>query len=177
MKREDREFYQRIAGYGGGGLGRGCGPTLMCIVLAFVILCFMGCKSTDYVPVVEKHTETIHHHDSVKQIDSVHTENTTIIREVDSATMAQYGIQLKAQERAWLIQTEKLQREISRLKEMQKDSVSKQDSVPQIVIREVEKKQSIGQRISNFFADIVMNLIIFIILITVYWLIKNWLRR
>ena len=177
MNREDREFYQRIAGYGGGGLGRGCGPTLMCMIALFVFLCLIGCKSTEYVPVVEKHTETIHHHDSVKEIDSVMTEKTTIIREVDSALMAQYGIQLKANERAWLIQTEKLQKEISRLRELQKDSVAKQDSVPQIVIREVEKKQSFGQRISTFFSDIVMFLIIFIVVLTVYWLIKNGLRR
>lgn len=171
MKREDREFYQRR------GLCRGCVPTLMCIILVVLVLFFVGCKSTEYVPVVENHTETIHHHDSVKEVDSVYSEKTTIIREVDSAVMAQYGIQLKAQERAWLIQTERLQREISRLKEMQKDSVSKQDSVPRIVIKEVEKKQNIGQRISNFFANIVMNLIVLIVLITVCWLVKNRLRR
>lgn len=175
MKREDREFYQRIAGYCGGGLGKGCGPTLMCFVI-LIAWCFIGCKSTEYVPVVENHTETIHHHDTVKQIDSTHTEITTIIREVDSAMMAQYGIQLKAQERAFLIQTDKLQKEISRLKEIQRDSVAKQDSVPKIVIKEVEKKQSFWDRIHMFFSDVVMFLIIFIVLYTVYWLMKNRLR-
>ena len=176
MKREDREFYQRIAGYGGGGLGKGCGPVLMCMLILFAF-CLIGCKSTEYVPVVENHTETIHHHDTVKQIDSTHTEITTIIREVDSAMMAQYGIQLKAQERAFLIQTDKLQKEISRLKEIQKDSVAKQDSVPKIAIKEVEKKQSFGDRIQTFFSDAVMYMIIFIVVLTVYWFIKNGLRR
>lgn len=175
MKREDREFYQRIAGYGGGGLGKGCGPTLMCFII-LIVLCLIGCKQTEYVPVVETHTETVHHHDTVKQVDSTHTEITTIIREVDSAMMAQYGIQLKAQERAFLIQTDKLQKEISRLKEIQRDSVAKQDSVPKIVINEVEKKQSFWDRIHMFFSDVVMFLIIFIVLYTVYWLMKNRLR-
>lgn len=176
MKREDREFYQRIAGYGGGGLGKGCGPTLMCFVI-LIAWCFIGCKTKEYVPVVETHTEHHWHTDSVHQTDSVISHETTLIKEVDSATMAKYGIQLKNMERAWLIQNDKLQREISRLESMKADTVHKVDSIPKIVIKEVEKKQSIMQRISTFFADAIIGVIIFIVVFMVIRLIIGRLQR
>ena len=91
---------------------------------------FCSCKHIEYVTVPEVHTEHIYHTDSIHQVDSVIDHQTTIIREVDSATMAQYGIQLQSAQRAWLIQNERLQREIERLREMKGDSVFVHDSVP-----------------------------------------------
>lgn len=45
MKREDRDYYKRIA-QTGGGLGRGCGPTLMmCVILIAGILLVSGCRT------------------------------------------------------------------------------------------------------------------------------------
>ena len=55
---------------------------------------------------------------------------TTIIREVDSATMAQYGIRLAQAEKAWLVQSDKLYKEIERLRESKRDSVFIHDSIP-----------------------------------------------
>ena len=162
-----------------GGLGNGCGPSLMLYTLVgfIVVLLLSGCKATEYVPVVETHTEHHWHTDSVRQVDSVLTEKTTIVREVDSATMAQYGIQMKQMERAWLVQTDRLNREISMLQSQKSDTVHIVDSVPRIVIREVEKKQSLGDRLSAFAADAAIGVIIFVLVFLVYRLLIGRLRR
>lgn len=111
------------------------------IIQLFAILLLVGCKHVEYVTVPEVHTEHIYHTDSIHQIDSVFDHQTTVIREVDSATMAQYGIQLANAQRAWLIQNDRLQREIERLREKKADSVFIHDSiaVPYPVEKIVEK--------------------------------------
>ena len=83
------------------------------IILAIIITCVLmailsSCTTTKYVPVTETRTEHHWHTDTVRQRDSTHTERETIIREVDSAAMAKYGIQMQANQRAWLV----LQREM-----------------------------------------------------------------
>ena len=97
-------------------------------LVAVVVL--SGCTTTRYIPVTETHTEHHWHTDSVKERDSTHTEHETIIREVDSAAMAKYGIQMQANQRAWLV----LQREMeNRLRELEHTSANKdtvRDSIP-----------------------------------------------
>ncbi len=70
----------------------GCLQLASYLVMIFIglLLCALlgSCTTTKYVPVTQQHTEHHWHTDSVKERDSVHTENTTIIREVDSAAMA-----------------------------------------------------------------------------------------
>jgi hypothetical protein len=58
--------------------------------------------------------------------------------------MAKYGIQLKSAERAWLVKTAELQRQIERLEAMsiQKDSVHDSIPYPVEVIKEVPAKLS-----------------------------------
>ena len=98
------------------------------LVVAVVVL--SGCTTTRYIPVTETRTEHHWHTDSVKERDSTHTEHETIIREVDSAAMAKYGIQMQANQRAWLV----LQREMeNRLRELEHTSANKdtvRDSIP-----------------------------------------------
>jgi hypothetical protein len=104
----------------------------------------MGCTTTRYVPVTETHTEHHWHTDTVKERDSTHTERETVIREVDSAAMARYGIQMQANQRAWLV----LQREMeNRLRELEhmtanKDTVRDSIPVPYPVTEYVERKRS-----------------------------------
>lgn len=111
-------------------------------LLVAVLLCALlsGCTTTKYVPVTEQHTEHHWHTDSVKERDSIHTENTTIIREVDSAAMAKYGIQMQNNQRAWLV----LQREMeNRLRELEHMIASRDtihDSIPVPVPVEVIKE-------------------------------------
>lgn len=125
-------------------------PAGMLVAVAVIALMMCSCKSTEYVPVVENHTEHHWYTDSVKERDSTHTERETIIREVDSAAMAKYGIQMEHNQRAWLV----LQREMeARLRELEQISATKdtvRDSipvpVPYEVTKYVEKKLSKTQK-------------------------------
>lgn len=126
----------------------GCLHVAAFIVVFFVamLLCaLMGsCTTTRYVPVTETHTEHHWHTDSVRERDSTHTERETVIREVDSAAMARYGIQMERNQRAWLV----LQREMeNRLRELehrstQRDTVHDSIPVPYPVTEYVERKRS-----------------------------------
>jgi hypothetical protein len=119
----------------------------------FIILVLVGflmsCTTTRVVTVPEVHEVHHHHTDSVFKRDSVIDHKTTTIRELDSAAMAQYGIKLERAERAWLIQTDRLQRELSELKEAKSDTVIQRDSVPYPVevVKEVPRKSTWFERI------------------------------
>jgi len=116
------------------------------LIMSIVLFFMSGCR-TVYVdrpyPVPEIHTEHHYHNDSVSRVDSIIDHQTTIIREVDSLTMAQYGIRLAQAEKAWLIQSDKLYKEIEKLRSNRRDSVVVHDSIPVPypveVIKEVEK--------------------------------------
>lgn len=101
-------------------------------IITALLLCWLltGCTTTEYVPVTETRTEHHWHTDSVRQRDSTHTERETVIRELDSAAMARYGIQMESNQRAWLV----LQREMeNRLRELEHMSANKdtvRDSIP-----------------------------------------------
>jgi hypothetical protein len=114
--------------------GEGC--LLSMLSVAFLILAvalmlaFTGCTTTRYVPVEQHHTEHHWHTDSVKERDSVHTEKNTVIRELDSAAMAKYGIQMERNQKAWLV----LQREMeARMRDLERLTATKDtihDSIP-----------------------------------------------
>lgn len=108
-------------------------------VVAFIVMLIVGlalcalfgsCTTTKYVPVTEQHTEHHWHTDSVKERDSVHTENTTIIREVDSAAMAKYGIQMQNNQRAWLVLQREMENRLRELEHMTATHDTIRDSIP-----------------------------------------------
>ena len=106
-----------------------------CYVIAIVIMLLLcallgSCTTTEYVTVPEVHEHWHHSTDTIHQTDSIIDRQTTTIREVDSATMAQYGIQLKDMQRAWLIETNRLQRELSELMQSHADTIYERDSIP-----------------------------------------------
>ena len=115
-------------------------------MMAMMYLC--SCTTTRMVTVPEVHEVHHHHTDSVFKRDSVIDHKTTTIRELDSAAMAQYGIKLERAERAWLIQTDRLQRELSELTEAKSDTVIQRDSVPYPVevVKEVPRQKSWFER-------------------------------
>lgn len=121
---------------------------LAIVIVALFGWLLAGCTTTEYVPVTETHTEHHWHTDSVKERDSTHTERETIIREVDSAAMARYGIQMESNQRAWLV----LQREMeNRLRELehiaaQRDTVRDTIPVPYEVTKEVPRKRSTSEK-------------------------------
>lgn len=126
----------------------GCMQVVAYIVMLIVglALCslFGSCTTTQYVPVPEVHEIYHNHTDSIIKQDSVIHEKETTIMQLDSAAMAQYGIKLKAAERAWLVKTKELERQIERLMEMSatKDSAHDSIPVPYEVVKEVPRKRS-----------------------------------
>lgn len=148
------------------------------IILALLICALFGsCTTTQYVPVTEQHTEHHWHTDSVKERDSIHTENTTIIREVDSAAMAKYGIQMQANQRAWLVLQREMEQRLRELEHMTATHDTIHDSVPVPypveVIKEVPAKLTWWQQTRLHLA----NILLFGLLIGVFiWIGKRHLK-
>ena len=143
------------------------------LFLAILAAGLAGCKETEYVPVVETHDVHHWHTDSVKQTDSVYHEKTTTIMQLDSAAMATYGIQLKSAERAWLVKTAELERQIERLMAMSatKDSVHDSIPYPVEVIKEIPRDPS-GIERGLMMVGI---LAIMVIIICVVWKLRKFL--
>ena len=134
-------------------------------IVVFALLALNSCTTTRVVKVPEVH-EVIHHQsDTVIQKDSVIHEKETVIMKLDSATMAQYGIQLKATERAWLVSTKKLEKELQRIAKIKTDTLTIRDSIPYPVevTKEVQAKISRWQRLKMNIGLIFIGSIIVII--------------
>lgn len=118
---------------------------LIGLVAALIIGVLNSCATKEkIVPVPEIHDHWHYHTDSIRTTDSIIHEKETTIMQLDSTAMAKYGIQLKSAERAWLVKTAELQRQIERLEAMsiQKDSVHDSIPYPVEVIKEVSAKLS-----------------------------------
>ena len=142
------------------------------IIVALLICALFGsCTTTKYVPVTEQHTEHHWHTDSVKERDSVHTENTTIIREVDSAAMAKYGIQMQANHRAWLVLQREMEQRLRELEHMTATHDTIHDSIPcpVDVIKEVPAKLTWWQQTRLHIINVLM-------MFGIIWLIM-WIGR
>ena len=118
---------------------------LIWLVAALIIGVLNSCATKEkIVPVPEIHDHLHYQTDSIRTTDSIIHEKETTIMQLDSAAMAKYGIQLKSAERAWLVKTAELQRQIERLEAMsiQKDSVHDSIPYPVEIIKEVPAKLS-----------------------------------
>lgn len=143
------------------------------IIQALLLLTAMGsCTTTKYVTVPEVHEHWHHSTDTIHKTDSIIDHQTTTIREVDSATMAQYGIQLKDMQRAWLIETNRLQRELSDIRQSHTDTIHERDSIPYPVevAKEVPAQPSWWQRFLMFVGGITSSLLI---IVAVWWFVKK----
>lgn len=114
----------------------------------------IGCKSVEYVAVPQQHTEHHWHTDSVHTVDSVIKEKETTIMQLDSVQMAKYGIQLQKAERAWLVKTAELERQIERLMSHKADTLIIRDSI-QVPVP-VEKKLTKWQQTCIDFGKLLM---------------------
>ena len=137
----------------------GCLWYVLGIAVGLLFCALLGsCGTTKYVPVTEVRTEHHWHTDTVKERDSTHTERETVIRELDSAAMAKYGIQMQANQRAWLV----LQREMeNRLRELEhmsanRDTVRDSIPVPYPVEKLVEKELTWWQKLRISMANIML---------------------
>lgn len=143
------------------------------IIQALLLLIAMGsCTTTKYVTVPEVHEHWHHSTDTIHQTDSVIDRQTTTIREVDSATMAKYGIQMKDMQRAWLIQTDRLQRELSELRQSHTDTIHERDSIPYPVevVKEVPAQPSWWQRFLIYVGGVTSSLLL---IVAVWWFVKK----
>lgn len=112
-------------------------------ILTMGVALFMFSCKTEYVPVETSHTEHHWHTDSIKEVDSVIHERHTTIMQLDSAAMAQYGIRLKNAERAWLVKSWELERQIENLQRLTaiRDTVKDTIQVPYPVEKKLSKWQ------------------------------------
>ena len=141
------------------------------IILAIIITCVLmailsSCTTTKYVPVTETRTEHHWHTDTVRQRDSTHTERETIIREVDSASMAKYGIQMERNQRAWLVLQREMENRLLELEHMtaQRDTVRDSIPVPYPVVKMVEKPLSWWERLRLNIFNVLLGVIALVII-------------
>lgn len=124
---------------------------LLWTALIVIALMLEGCRTTEYVPVETVHTEYINNIDTIEKVDSFWRDRTTVVREVDSTAMVQYGIQMKEKERAWLVLQTKLERELKKEREHKTDTIIQRDTIPiiQVVEKPPNRWQKLRQRVEN----------------------------
>ena len=110
---------------------------IYCAVIVIILLAMCSCKGKETI-VREVHTEFVHKTDTLTRVDSILNEKTIVIRELDSAQAAEYGVELSERDRAILVLQKQLQQEKSKEREVVHDTINHTDSVPKIV--EVERK-------------------------------------
>lgn len=103
------------------------------VAVIFIALLLMGCTTTRVVEVPVTHQEHHWHTDSVHEVDSVIKEQMTTVMMLDSAAMAKYGIQLKSAERAWLVRTAELERQLKQLTQTTQTADTVRDTVTVVV--------------------------------------------
>ena len=139
-----------------------------------LLLCALlgSCTTTKYVPVIETHTEHHWHTDSTATSDSVIHEKETVVMQADSAMMARFGIQLKENERAWLIRTKELEQQIRKMERMiaERDTVHDSIPYPVKVPEYVEKDLTWWQQTRLHIANVVLWTLL---LCGILWLIKK----
>lgn len=100
------------------------------IYAILAILLLTACTTTRTVTVPEVHTVTVHQRDTVFKTDVIKENHNTIVREADSAMMAQYGIRIGKLEKAYLInQTNDRQQTSNKDRILYRDSFV-HDSIP-----------------------------------------------
>ena len=108
------------------------------IISMLAVLLLASCRTVKYVPVERVRTEYIHNTDTLRQTDSIVSEKRIIIREADSTTIAELGLQLKENERAILVLKSELQKRLKEVSEHSRDTVILRDTIDVPVLVEKE---------------------------------------
>lgn len=81
--------------------------------------------------------------------------------------MARYGIQIGAMQRAWLVQSDRLQREVERLETLSQQRDTVRDSIPKPypveVIKQVPSDLTLWQRIRQSVGDFAILLLLMLV--------------
>ena len=153
----------------------GCmqGMLFAAMLLAFALCLFLSsCKTTEYVAVPQQHTEHHWHTDSVHEKDSTYHEKTITIMQLDSVAMAKYGIQLKAAERAWLVKTAELEKQIARMSQMKADKDTVRDTITVIQQGKPATGMTWWKKVRMTLGDIALMVVALLVLI---WVTKRYL--
>jgi hypothetical protein len=144
------------------------------MLLAFALCLFLSsCKTTEYVAVPQQHTEHHWHTDSVHTADSVIKEKETVVMMLDSAEMAKYGVKLRAAERAWLVKTAELEKQIARMSQMKAEKDTVRDTIT--VIKQgkpADTGMTWWKKVRMTLGDIAMMVLGLLVLI---WVTKRYL--
>lgn len=108
------------------------------IICALISMC-CSCSHTKYVTVPEYHTQYVNKIDSIQVHDTLVHEKQTIIKELDSLALAEFGIALEGQQKAFMVQINDLKCQVNSQKEVIRDTVIRRDSIPYPVVQEVVK--------------------------------------
>ena len=150
-------------------------------VVILILLIFCSCTTTEYVPVPQQHTEHHWHTDSIHQTDSIIRETQITIMQLDSAAMAKYGIQLQKAERAWLVRTAELERQIQQMMQMSTTRDTVRDTVTVVV--EAQSKPDVdsdGDSLTWWQQTRIniANIILYVLaIVAVYYIGKSHIKR
>ncbi len=148
----------------------------MKLFIFLVAICVLaGCKHTEYVtvPVETIHTIEHHHTDSIYKRDSVVVEKETVVMELDSASMQEYGIRLKQTERAWLVKTRELENRLKEISSRKTDTLLVRDSVPVVVEKVIEKKLTAWQKYKMRMGGLFLFLLLVAIVVAGFFTIRK----
>lgn len=142
------------------------------LIYIFALLTILGCTTTKYIEVPVVHKEFISKTDTVTRVDSIINEKATIIRELDSVAMAEFGIQLHNKEKAFLIEKNSLERKVKELSEHKVDTVVVRDSIPY----PVEVTKEVPRKV-NWLEQTLMSIGTLVVLGIIFSLIRYFLNK
>lgn len=105
-------------------------------LIGLIALLFFSCASKK-VLVPEVHERIVHQRDTIYRVDSVLTTTTTIIQQADSTMMADYGIRIGKQDKAWLVKQDQDTRSASTVRFIMRIDSIVHDSIPKYVPKNV----------------------------------------
>jgi len=140
-------------------------------MVIFISTLFLSCSSTKYIPIEKTKTVYQNRIDTIKQIDSVFNEKTTIIREADSTLVQQLGLKLKTNEKAILILKKELEKQTHNKLESIHDTVLVKDSIP--IPYPVEKQLTKWQQFKLDFSDVVFSVFLLILIVCMVYIFIN----
>lgn len=151
-----------------------CYDMAFLIIAAVIIMLFIwlvSACSPRVITVPEYHYEHHHTSDTITKNDSVLREQKTVIREADSAMLADLGIRLQQGERAILVLRKELERALSQQKEVKHDTVVQRDTirVPYPIEKQLSRWESLKLKAGGY--------LFAVLIVAVLWFLIVWIKN
>ena len=150
---------------------KGYGLIFSYLLVVFALLFWLCSCSPRVITVPEVHTEYIVKTDTFLKRDSVIREHNTVIREADSAMLAELGLQLSDGQRAILVLRNEIERLSSMEREVKTDTFVKCDTIPRFI--EVEKPLTWWERKKIEFGELFFAVLSFLFFLLIYRFLKK----